>query len=196
LGITMSVQEILSLPGAIGGGSRFVVEEVGKLYPDVDLSYFSKLKKERYERMMYEADIVPREGLIEVLELLQSLSIPITLGSRTPRVQGEHLLLQSGLDTYFAKENTVFSEDVAKNKPAPDVYLETAEIMRVEPYQQLVFEDSAIGIESSVSAGSPVVAIPSPLGVTEEYLKLLANAGAKKIIRSWSDVNKGFLELL
>jgi len=196
VGITMSAEDIWSLPGAIGGGSRFIALEIQKMYPAVDLSDFSQRKKKYFEEKMNEADIIPREGLKECIELLLSLSIPLTLGSRTTRSQGEYLLAKSGLNSYFNTTNTVFAEDVINNKPAPDVYLKTAEIMDISPKEQLVFEDSAVGIEAGVLAGSFVVAVPSPIGVTQTYITTLAEAGAKRVIRSWEEVTPEFVDTL
>lgn len=47
----------------------------------------------------------------------------------------------------------VSSEDVANGKPAPDVFLETARRLELEPQRCLVIEDSAHGVESAKRAG-------------------------------------------
>ncbi len=59
-------------------------------------------------------------------------------------------------------EVTVSSEEVARGKPAPDVYLEAARRMRVSPAVCAVIEDSANGIRSGLAAGMTVIAIPNP----------------------------------
>ncbi len=57
---------------------------------------------------------------------------------------------------------TVSSEEVARGKPAPDVYLEAARQMAAPPRACAVVEDSANGIRAALAAGMPVVAIPNP----------------------------------
>jgi beta-phosphoglucomutase-like phosphatase (HAD superfamily) len=57
---------------------------------------------------------------------------------------------------------TVSSEEVARGKPAPDVYLEAARRLDVEPSACAAIEDSANGIRSAVAAGMRVLAIPNP----------------------------------
>jgi HAD superfamily hydrolase (TIGR01509 family) len=57
---------------------------------------------------------------------------------------------------------TVSSEEVAAGKPAPDVYLEAARRLGVEPNRCAAIEDSASGIRSAHAAGMLVVAIPNP----------------------------------
>jgi len=52
-------------------------------------------------------------------------------------------------------------EEVARGKPAPDVYLEAARRLGVEPAGAVAVEDSANGIRSARAAGMPVVAVPN-----------------------------------
>ena len=57
---------------------------------------------------------------------------------------------------------TVSSEEVARGKPAPDVYLEAARRLDVPPERAAAIEDSEAGIHSARAAGMVVVAIPNP----------------------------------
>jgi HAD superfamily hydrolase (TIGR01509 family) len=56
---------------------------------------------------------------------------------------------------------TVSSEEVARGKPAPDVYLETVRRLGVDPAKTAAIEDSRNGILSASAAGMRVVAIPN-----------------------------------
>ena len=57
---------------------------------------------------------------------------------------------------------TVSADEVARPKPAPDVYLAAAAALDIEPRDCLAFEDSEAGVESARSAGMRVIAVPSP----------------------------------
>src|SRR4051794_31423426 len=57
---------------------------------------------------------------------------------------------------------TVSSEEVARGKPAPDVYLRAAEGLGVEAARCVAIEDSSNGIRAGVAAGMPVIAVPNP----------------------------------
>ena len=52
------------------------------------------------------------------------------------------------------------SDQVEKGKPAPDVYLKTAQRLNVEPEQCMVFEDSPSGLAAGVAADMKVIVVP------------------------------------
>jgi HAD superfamily hydrolase (TIGR01509 family) len=56
----------------------------------------------------------------------------------------------------------VSSQEVARGKPAPDVYLEAARRLAVEPGRCAAVEDSHNGIRSAKAAGMRVIAVPNP----------------------------------
>ena len=56
---------------------------------------------------------------------------------------------------------TVSSEEVARGKPAPDVYLEAARRLDVAPERCAAVEDSASGIRAAHAAGMRVLAYPN-----------------------------------
>lgn len=63
------------------------------------------------------------------------------------------------LQAFFAV--TVSSEEVPRGKPAPDVYLEAARGLGVEPARCAAVEDSSNGLRSAAAAGFVVVAVPN-----------------------------------
>ena len=83
---------------------------------------------------------------------------PLALASSSNRVVIDEVLDLAGLTGYFGP--TVSSEEVARGKPAPDVYLEAARRLDVAPARCFAVEDSPNGIRSAVTAGLRVVAIP------------------------------------
>ena len=85
---------------------------------------------------------------------------PVGLASSSNREIIDLVLELSSMSRFFAV--TVSSEEVARGKPAPDVYLEAARRLRVEPSRCAAVEDSANGIQSALSAGMSVIALPNP----------------------------------
>jgi len=95
---------------------------------------------------------------------------PLGLASSANRPVIEVVLELSGLGDFF--EATVSSEEVARGKPAPDVYLEAARRLEVDPALCGAVEDSGSGILSAHAAGMRVVAIPNrAFPPSEEALK-------------------------
>ena len=84
---------------------------------------------------------------------------PLGLASSANREVIDAVLGASGLAPLFTA--TVSSEEVARGKPAPDVYLAAAEALNVAPSAVVAIEDSANGIRSAAAAGMLVVALPN-----------------------------------
>jgi HAD superfamily hydrolase (TIGR01509 family) len=84
---------------------------------------------------------------------------PLGLASSANRPVIDAVLETTGLAPYF--DATMSSEEVARGKPSPDVYLAAADALHVEPAAAAAIEDSANGIRSAAAAGMLVVAIPN-----------------------------------
>jgi len=98
-------------------------------------------------------------GAAEAVERLAA-RWPLAVASSSNRPLIDAVLETSGLSRFFAA--TVSSEEVARGKPAPDVYLEAARRLGVEPTSCAAVEDSHSGIRSAKAAGMRVLALPNP----------------------------------
>jgi HAD superfamily hydrolase (TIGR01509 family) len=113
-----------------------------------------RLMLERYRQRLPLID-----GAVEAVERIAG-RWPLGLASSSNRELIDAVLELSGLAPYFSA--TVSSEEVARGKPAPDVYLETARRLGVEPTSSAAVEDSHGGIRAAKAAGMRVVAVPNP----------------------------------
>lgn len=84
----------------------------------------------------------------------------------------------------------VSSQEVARGKPAPDVYLEAARRLGVDPQRCVAVEDSQNGIRSAKSAGMRVIAVPNPHFPPDEE----ALADADVVLRSISELTPEVIE--
>ncbi len=98
-------------------------------------------------------------GAVEAVQRL-SERWPLGLASSSNREVIDAVLSTAGIADRF--QATVSSEEVERGKPAPDVYLEAARRLGVEPRRSVAVEDSRNGIRSARAAGMRVVAIPNP----------------------------------
>jgi HAD superfamily hydrolase (TIGR01509 family) len=85
---------------------------------------------------------------------------PLAVASSSPRSLIESVLTTAGLRSAFAA--VVSSEEVARGKPAPDVYLAAAERLGILGTACVAIEDSSNGLRAAAAAGCRVIAIPRP----------------------------------
>jgi HAD superfamily hydrolase (TIGR01509 family) len=95
------------------------------------------------------------------LDAVRRVAAAYTLGlaSSSNRELIDVVLDAGGITSLFRA--TVSSEEVPRGKPAPDVYLETARRLGVDPAASVAIEDSHNGIRSAKAAGMACIAIPN-----------------------------------
>ncbi len=98
-------------------------------------------------------------GAVEAVERLSERWL-LGLASSSNREVIDAVLAAAGIAGRFRA--TVSSEEVARGKPAPDVYLEAARRLGVDSRRCAAVEDSRNGIRSAKAADMRVVAIPNP----------------------------------
>jgi beta-phosphoglucomutase len=82
---------------------------------------------------------------------------PIALATNAERANIDFTLDGAGLRRYF--NVIVDGSEVARPKPAPDVYLRAAALLKIAPQNCIVFEDSPVGVAAAVAAGMRVVGV-------------------------------------
>ena len=134
--------------------SRYLHEELGvPLAPaEINDAVVARMLED------YRRDLPLVEGAKDAV-LRLAARWPLGLASSSNREVIDVVLEASGLADAFAA--TVSSEEVARGKPAPDVYLEAAARLRVAPGEAAAVEDSSNGLLAAHAAGTGVVAIPN-----------------------------------
>jgi HAD superfamily hydrolase (TIGR01509 family) len=80
------------------------------------------------------------------------------VASGSPRSRVELCLELAGIASIFPPNMLFTRELVQRGKPAPDLFLYSAEKMSVNPSKCIVVEDSTAGIEAGLAAGMDVIA--------------------------------------
>jgi HAD superfamily hydrolase (TIGR01509 family) len=135
--------------------SRYMHDVIGLPDPPEEISAEVVRRLEE----IYRRDLPVIPGAPEAVERLAD-KWPLGVASSSNRPLIDLVLECSGLARIFRA--TVSSEEVPRGKPAPDVYLEAARRLGVDPARSAAIEDSANGIRSAKAAGMRVVAIPNP----------------------------------
>ena len=134
--------------------SRFIHEQLG-----VEASP-AEINADVVDLMIarYREHVPLMPGAREAVERMAAV-LPLAIASSSNRPLIAVVLELAQLNWLFRA--TVSSEEVARGKPRPDVYLEAALRLGVEPYRCAAVEDSHSGIASAKAAGMRVVAIPN-----------------------------------
>ena len=135
--------------------SRYMHDVVG--VPDPPDAINREVVRRMLERYTERLPLI--DGAVQAVRRLAERR-SVGLASSSNREIIERVLEVAGIAPLFRA--TVSSEEVARGKPAPDVYLEAARRLEVDPAGCAAVEDSSNGIRSARAAGMRVVAIPNP----------------------------------
>ena len=105
----------------------------------------------------YREDLPLIPGAAEAVRRLGA-RWPLAVASSSPRRMIELVLELAGVADAF--DVVLSSEEVARGKPSPDVYLRACELLESAPERTAAIEDSGAGVRSAKAAAMPVVLIP------------------------------------
>lgn len=160
-----AVNELLALEGksiSLEAYKPYMGTKAGwrDMAADIGLTQPVENYSERYDQLIleqYRDNSVALPGAIELVRGLQPLDLPLGVCSSSRRSWVETCLQQLGILDAF--EVTVTGNDVENGKPAPDIYLLSAQRLGVDPADCLAIEDAPAGIQSAKAAGMTVWAV-------------------------------------
>jgi HAD superfamily hydrolase (TIGR01509 family) len=156
-GVTLTVDEWCGVIGTWSEGHdeqwfrRLCAQSSGA--PGRD-AYFAE------RRQIFDAIVpaAPMRGVRELLLQLRDAGIAAAIASSAPARWVVGAVERLGVRPLF--DAVVTGDEVAHRKPAPDVYLEAARRLGVDPARSVAIEDSEPGITAACAAGMKVIAIP------------------------------------
>ena len=104
------------------------------------------------------AGIPTKPGLSELLSFLRERQVPVAVATSSDRDYASLSLRAAQLETWF--DNVITGDEVVNGKPAPDIYIEAARRIGVEPANCLAIEDSDAGVLAASAAGMITVMVP------------------------------------
>lgn len=119
-----------------------------------------------------ETDLKLKPGAHEALEALRSVGLPLAVATSTARVRALPRLERFSLTSYFT--SITCGNEVVNGKPAPDIFIESARRLGVDPAACAVIEDSHNGVRSGHAAGAQVFMVPDLMAPTPEVESLCA----------------------
>ncbi|QEL20239.1 HAD family hydrolase [Limnoglobus roseus] len=125
---------------------RLLSEETGVPVGDVEAMVLAK--EGHFLELLHEVTAV--EAVLRIADAYRG-KLPMAVASGGYRDVVRQTLDAIGVRDWFA--TIVCAEDTARHKPEPDVFLEAARRLGVEPTACVVFEDTDIGLEAARRAG-------------------------------------------
>jgi len=112
------------------------------------------------KRRLFDAVVpaAPMRGVAELLATITSAGIPMAIASSSTASWVEPGVERLRIGAFF--RTVVTGEQVARRKPAPDIYLEAARRLGVDPRQTIAIEDSGPVLAAARAAGMKTVVIP------------------------------------
>lgn len=133
------------------------------------------------------ARITPMAGVPDVPRRLRSQSLRVSLASSSAPAIIRTTLEGLGLDGLF--ETVVSGHDVARGKPAPDIFVEAARRMGVEPASCLVVEDSFNGLRAACAAGMRCAVIPCSSTAHQDFSGAAVRLASLLELPAWIEAN-------
>lgn len=176
-GVDFTTEDHVMLSGA--KGTEFVKHFLD--LPEKDLENFV------HKKNVHFFDISERDGL-KMMPHVQNLltqakeaSYKIALATGGNRNKVNFILKHLKLEEYF--DAIVTSDDIAKGKPDPEIFLKAAKKLGVNPEETLVWEDAPLGVEAAKNGNFKCVAITTSQQGNKKGLER-----ADKIIDSYEGI--------
>jgi HAD superfamily hydrolase (TIGR01509 family) len=138
--------------------------------PDFPYDALQESWTAHYHGHIHSRPVDIKPGIVELLDHLGELGIPLAVATSSHRAAVETKLELARIDHHF--EFTVCGGETARGKPNPDPYLKATRDLGLEPERAWAIEDSDNGVWAAHRAGLTVFQIPDELEPSEEVKSL------------------------
>ena len=123
---------------------------------------FNKIfnEKEKILFKLLDEDVQPTKDVIDLLHRLREIGIKLGIASSSHKRLVEYVLKKLKIIHLF--DSVVSAEDVMNSKPDPEIFLLSADRLKVNPAECLVVEDSKLGVEAAKKAKMKCLGYQNP----------------------------------
>jgi HAD superfamily hydrolase (TIGR01509 family) len=127
---------------------------LGEPVAEDELERLAEEKESIYRELFLTAKDPPQlsPGAIELLDDLYDKRIPMAIATSSAEPNVSFYIHHLQLDRWFSPERLVYDQGSFPGKPAPDIYLEAADRLGLDPRDCIVIEDSLAGIQAAAAA--------------------------------------------
>lgn len=111
-----------------------------------------------YDAIVERDGLAIKPGVFELIDWLERHSIPRAVATSTRRERAHSKLSRAALLPRFRE--VVGGDEVARGKPAPDIYIEAARRIDARAADCIVLEDSEPGVHAALAAGMVPIMVP------------------------------------
>lgn len=151
-----------------------------------DLEKVRAVRSSAVEKELEKHGVPLKPGARECLVWLKEQGIPAAIATSSAKEVAERYLAMTGLNSYFAE--VISGNTMERGKPYPDIFLEAAKLLRRDPSQCVVVEDSFNGVRAGRNAQMITVMVPDLIEPDEEISGL-----ADKVLESLKEL-PGYLQ--
>jgi HAD superfamily hydrolase (TIGR01509 family) len=177
------VEDTLRLYVGLNGGD-FIAAVERKIGTELPPEFHSRLKD--MSRRALREGVAAVAGAIDFVRSLEEMPKAVASSSSSRWVKGhlENLKLADafGEHVYSGREH------VERGKPAPDLYLYTADQLRIPIEQCVIIEDSRVGAAGALASGARVIGLAAGAHCLDDHGDMLTGLGVKEVAHSFREV--------
>ncbi|ERM92035.1 phosphatase [Caldanaerobacter subterraneus subsp. yonseiensis KB-1] len=159
LGVEITEEEHMTF---VGSSSYYMWEKIKERFNlKESVEELVRRDRKRYlDHVLSTGEIIPVPGIQELVKKLFEREYKLAVASSSPIDVIELVVQKLNLKNFF--DMLVSGDYVKRSKPYPDIFLYTAEKLRVKPEECVVIEDSYNGVHAAKSAGMKVIGLVNP----------------------------------
>ena len=143
------------------GGTKRIEDFAEKNNTTVQAQKIRERKTEIFNQKLSTAKLMPREGIIDVIEFAKNNQLKLGFVTSTTKDNINSIFL--ALKNYFTEDDFDFVGNntmVQNHKPQSDIYIEAIKRLNVEPKECIAIEDSRASALSAHNAKVSCIAFP------------------------------------
>ena len=167
-------------------GARAALKAVGAEDVDRRAPIYAEAKQARLEELIHAGAVTAFPDALRLVQALAALSLPMAVASSSKNANQmmRPIRLPSGKSLLEVFGANVCGRDLARGKPAPDIFLLAARTLELTPETCFVAEDATSGIEAA-RAGRMTALGVARLGDADP----LHRAGADLVVSSLDEID-------
>jgi len=154
-GVTVAKEDFRPFVGT--GENRYIGGVANKHGVVLDIVAAKRRTYEIYLELV-EKGIEPFPGVLDLVADCRKSGLLLAVASSADRIKIEANLRKIGLP-WETWQTVVTGEDVRNTKPAPDIFLKAASLLKLVPGECCVVEDAPNGVAAAKAAGMRCVAV-------------------------------------